>query len=109
MLKHVHRKQQAFKNYVGKPDMKKVVSVDGMAVLSRWIQNFRLLRRGYVQDSENVTTFRRNLDFCFYGRTCLPQAGGSIHRNAGTVTMYPATHLHTQKTTILFLYWILHT
>ena len=35
MLKHVHRKQQAFKNYVGKPDMKKVVSVDGMAVLSR--------------------------------------------------------------------------
>jgi len=55
MLKHVYRKQQAFKSYVGKPDMKSVLSVDGMAVLncevwglSRWFQNFRLLRRDYV-------------------------------------------------------------
>jgi len=34
MLKHVYRKQQAFKNYVHKPDMKRVFSVDVMAVLN---------------------------------------------------------------------------
>jgi len=34
MLKHVCRKQQAFKNYVDKPDMKRVFSMDGMAVLN---------------------------------------------------------------------------
>lgn len=34
MLKHVHWKQQAFKNYVGKLDMKRVFSVEGIAVLN---------------------------------------------------------------------------
>jgi hypothetical protein len=34
MLKHVYRKQQSLKNYNGKPDTKRVFSVDGMAVLN---------------------------------------------------------------------------
>jgi len=37
-----------------------------------------------------VTPFRRNLDFCLYGRTSLPQADGSTHRNAGTVNYVPS-------------------
>jgi hypothetical protein len=40
MLKHVYRKQQTFKNYVGKPDMKGVVSVDGMAVLNCEVRGY---------------------------------------------------------------------
>jgi hypothetical protein len=33
-FKHVYGKRQAFKNYVGKPDMKKAFRVDGIETLN---------------------------------------------------------------------------